>query len=110
MDNNLTKRIMRRVYGIWFLRQIVPVVLATPLSLAAALWLTAKEFFVVKIIENFTVSLHSAGAYGVLRFIGSALYNAPILPLIIIGFFSGLFLILTYRLIRNFRELTLVRI
>ncbi len=112
MDNiNLTKRIMRRVYGIWFLRQIAPAVLIMPISLTAALWFTAKEFFVVKIIENFTISLHSsAGIYGVFNYIGSALYSAPILPLIIIGFFAGLCLFLTYRLLRNFKELTLVRI
>jgi hypothetical protein len=113
MDNfgqNLTKRIMRRVYAVWFLRKAGPVLAGAFLSLGFALWLTAKEFFVAKIIENFTASIHSGNISSVFSFIGSALYNAPFLPMAIIGFSLGLSLILAYRLIRNFFQLTIVRI
>lgn len=110
LSQNLTKRIMKRVYAIWFLRQVVPAIVAAPLSLTAALWLTAKEFFVVKIFENFTVSLHSAGAYGALKFTGLALFNTHHKALAVIGLLTGIGLFLAYRLFRNFKELTLVRI
>lgn len=98
---------MRRIYAIWFLKQAAPVLMAMPLSLALTLWLTAREFFVAKIIENFIISLHSGSIFA---FVGSALYNAPLLPVAIIGFSGGLFLILAYKAARNFSQLTLVRI
>ncbi len=101
---------MRRVYGLWFLRQVAPVVAGMPLSLGLALWLTAKEFFVARIIENFAISVHSGNFTSIFNFIGSALYNAPLLPTAIIGFSIGLFLILGYKLTRNFKQITLVRI
>ncbi len=110
LSQNLTKRIMRRVYGIWFLRQMAPIAVGIPLSLGLALWLTAKEFFVAKIIENFAASVHSGNFAVVFNFIISALGNAPLLPTAIIGFSAGLFLILAYKLTRNFKQLALVRI
>ena len=106
-NNNLTKRIMRRVYGIWFLRQLGPTLVLMPVLAVIALWQTASKFFVAKIVENFIISLHSGNIFA---FIGSALYNAPLLPTAIIGFSGGLFLILAYKAIRNFTQLTLVRI
>ncbi len=105
---NLTKRIMRRVYAIWFLRQMAPILVVMPLSLGIALWLTAKEFFVAKIVENFILTFHSGNIFA---FVSSAFYNsAHLLPLAVIGFLSVLFLVLGYRLLRNFTQMTLVRI
>lgn len=99
---------MRRVYVIWFLRQAAPTLVAAPSSLGVALWLTAKDFFVAKILENFILSFHSGNIFA---FVSSAFYNSShLLPLIIIGILSVLFLILGYRLLRNFTKLTLVRI
>ncbi len=111
-DSNqyLTKKVMRRVYGIWFLRQMAPIAAGMPLSLGLALWLTAKEFFVARIIENFMTSAHSGSFAAVSNFIISALGNTPLLSTAIIGFSVGLFLILAYKLVRNFTRLTLVRI
>jgi hypothetical protein len=107
-NQSLKKRIMRRVYAIWFLRRTAPVLAAMPFSLAVALWLTAKEFFVAKIVENFTISLHSGNVFD---FIGSAFYNTSHLSSVaIVGFLSILFLVLGYKLFRNFTQLTLVRI
>lgn len=101
---------MRRVYAIWFLRQVAPAVVVAPLSLVAALWLTAKEFFVIKILENFTVSLHSGGAYGVLKFTTVAFLNTHHKAMVVIGLLSGIGLFLAYRLIRNLAQINLVRI
>lgn len=111
INQNLTKRIMRRVYAIWFGRKIGPVLLLEAPLLIVALWETARAFFVAKIIENFILVLHSpAGILGIFRFVGYALYHAPLMPVVIIGFSSGLFLILAYKLVRNFSQLALVRI
>jgi len=101
---------MRRVYAVWFLRQMAPIAMGITLSLGLALWLTAKEFFVARIIENFTASIHSGSFTAVSSFIISALGNVPILPTAIIGFSAGLFLLLAYKLIRNFIQVSLVRI
>lgn len=114
MDNNqkLTRRIMRRVYGIWFLRQVAPILVGMPVLLAFAFWEIARTFFVAKIVENFTNSLYSGNILTITNFIGSALYNASahLLSISIIGFSIGLVLILGYKLVRNFTQLTLVRI
>ncbi len=104
---------MRRVYGVWFLRQMAPLVMTMPFSLAIALWLTAKEFFVARVVENLIASAHNGGIWSVSGFVADAFYHAShssLAPLAIIGFSSALFLFLGYRLIRNFTQLTLVRI
>ncbi len=110
LNKHLKKRVMRRVYGIWFLRQISPVAVGMPFSAGVALWFTSKEFFVARIIDNFTTSVHSGSFTSVFNFVISALGNAPLLPTAIIGFSIGLFLILGYKLTRNFKQLVLVRI
>ena len=106
-NQKLTKQIMKRVYGIWFLRQLGPTLVLMPVLAIITLWQTASEFFVAKIVENFIISLHSGNIF---PFIASAFANAPVMPLLVIGFSTGLFLILAYRLVRNFIQLTLVRI
>jgi len=107
-SQKLTRKVMRRVYAIWFLRQMAPILVAMPLSLGIVLWLTAKEFFVAKIVENFILTFHSGNVFA---FIGSAFYSSThLLPLAIIGILSVLSLILGYKLVRNFMQMTLVRI
>lgn len=101
---------MRRVYAIWFIKQVVPVMVLMPILAVIALWETAEEFFVAKIVENFVVALNQSGFLGVLGFVMSAVKSAPILPILIIGFSTGFFLVLAFRLMRNFKQLTLVRI
>ena len=88
--------------------------LEMPLLLIISLREAARDFFWAKIIENFILSFRSPqGIFGAVNFVGSAIAHAAtnaFLPLAIIGFSAGLFLILGYRLIRNFKELILVRI
>jgi len=109
---NLKKRVMRRVYAIWFFREMVPLLIIAPSSLGFTLWLTAREFFVTKIVENFTLSLHSGSILAITDFIGSALYKtrSHIIPLLIISFSTGLFLFLAYRIMRNITSCLLVKI
>jgi hypothetical protein len=114
MDNNqkLTRRIMRRVYGLWFLRQMAPASVGMPALLAVAFWQISGAFFVSKIVENFMNSLYSGNISVIINFVSSALYGATehFLSVLIAGFSIGLVLFLGYKLFRNFTRLTLVRI
>ncbi len=116
MDNinkNLQKRVMRRVYSIWFLKQVAPIlILEMPVLLAVGLWEIARAFFVAKIVENFITSVHSGSVVTVVNFVGSALYRIGdhLVPITIAGISVGLFIILAYKVIRNFTQLALVRI
>ena len=114
MDNkNLQKRIMRKVYGIWFLRQVGPILLLEmPVLLAVGLWEIARAFFVAKIVENFITSVHSGSVVTIVNFVGSAVYQTSdhLVPVAIAGVAVGLFMFLAYKVIRNFTQLALVRI
>ncbi len=114
MDNkNLQKRVMRRVYGIWFLRQVAPILLLEmPILLAVGIWEIARAFFVAKIVENFIISVHSGNVVKIADFVGSAVYSASghFVPVAIAGVAVGLFMVLAYKVIRNFTQLALVRI
>ncbi len=116
MDNinkNLQKRVMRRVYGIWFLRQIGPILLLEmPVLLAVGLWEIARAFFVARIVENFITSVHSGSVVTIVNFVGSAIYQTSdhLVPVAIAGIAIGLFMVLAYKVVRNFTQLALVRI
>ncbi len=111
-NDNLTKRIMRRIYAIWFMRKAGPVLfLEMPILMIILLRESAREFFWGKIIDNFSSALSSPnGVMAAPNFVGSALSSAPVLSLIIIGFSAGLLAVSAYKLMRNFKQITLVRI
>ncbi len=110
MSAELKKRIMRRVYAIWFMKRVAPVLLLEiPVLFVIVLHETAREFFVAKIIENFLVVLNHSGVAGVLGFTVSAVQNAPFVPILIILFSLGLCAVLTYRMARNLSVFKLVR-
>ncbi len=110
MTAQLTKRIMRRVYAIWFVKKAAPVlILEIPVLLIIAFHETAQEFFVAKIIENCLVVINHGGVAGVLGFMISAIQKAHFVPVLIILFSLGLCGIAAYRLARNFYSFRLVR-
>ncbi|MGB9598681.1 MAG: hypothetical protein ACPLZH_02450 [Minisyncoccales bacterium] len=98
---------MRRVYLVWFLRQILPTIAGMVLSLGLALWLVAKEFFVAKIIENFIIALHAGNVFS---YLFSAVYHAPFFPLVFIVLLLAIFIIASWRLLRNIFPLSLVKV
>ncbi|MDO8555237.1 MAG: hypothetical protein Q7R75_01575 [bacterium] len=100
--NDFKKRIMRRVYAVWFLRQIAPVLLLQmPLFVFIAIREAAREFFIAKIAENFFTSFGNAGVSGVIGFSFSAARNTPFVPVLVI-FSSICFLgFLGHRLFKN---------
>lgn len=111
MTDGLNKRIMRRVYAVWFARNAAPVLfLQIPVLLIIALHETAREFFVARIIENFLIAANSGGISAAWNFGISALQSAPFVPVLIILFSLGLCGVLGYRLARNIFNLKLVRI
>ncbi len=107
-NNKLKKKIMRRVYGVWVLRQVAPAIVVIPFSSGFALWLTAKNFFVARIVENFITSAHNGGLFSASNFLASAFWHTPLM-ILIIGFLGGLALYFAYKLVRNFNQLSLVR-
>jgi len=111
MENKLKKRIMKRVYAIWFLRKIAPALfLYVPFLLFVALREISNEFFVTRIIDNFLVSVHNSGVVGVARFAFSALVNTPVLSALIIIASMGAFVVLLRRLARSFRQIHLAKV
>ncbi len=110
MADRLKNRIMRRVYAIWFIKRVAPVLfLEMPFLVLIAAHETAREFFVAKILENFFVAYGQAGAGGVFGFANSALAHASFLPVSIIVFSLALAAVLVYRLARNFSGFSAVR-
>ncbi len=74
-DQALKNKIMRRIYGIWFVRSIVPKFVGA----AAFLWIGARivadNFFVGKVIANL-LNVAGSNMLAVPQFIGSALNHA----------------------------------
>jgi hypothetical protein len=109
-NEQLKKKIMRRVYVIWFIRKLMPIVfIQAPFFLLVVLRETAHEFFVAKIIENFISALNS-GPIDLINFIASAIVNAPVLPMLIIVFSFCFLTASVYRAVRVIKGLSLVKI
>jgi hypothetical protein len=57
MNNaKLKLKIMKRVYGFWFLRSIIPLFVIEFLAIGAGLYLTARFVFVSSVFQNALVS------------------------------------------------------
>jgi len=111
MSEELKKRIMRRVYAIWFVKRVAPAVfIYMPFLLFVALKETAGEFFVSKILDNFLIVVHNHGLTGVFKFIISAFGNAPALPLFIILVSAGIFVYILRKTVGYIRNLAVARI
>lgn len=95
---------MRRVYGIWFLRQALPLVAGAALLMTAALRLTADRFFVAQIWRNFE-SVVTSNILGLPRYIASAMNSAEpsLLLLISVSGVAGLWLVI--KLLRSIRSI-----
>lgn len=108
-NNELKRRIMRRVYGVWFLRKVAPVTfLYLPFLIIVALRETAKEFFIARIINNFLTAVHSGGASTV-NYLFSALANMPVVSCLVILVSLMGFAALSYRLVQSVRTVRLVK-
>lgn len=104
MSNDLKSRIMRRVYGIWFLRRGLPLVFGSAVSLIVFQKAVADRFFVAQIFRNFEFVLRS-NIWGLPRYIESALNSVEpsVLILISIAGLSGF--ALAVKLLRSVRAI-----
>jgi hypothetical protein len=71
----LQKNIMLRVYGIWFLRRVLPVVIFELLFIALAINLFAESVFVAHVIEN-AAGVIKGNPVELFSFLWSAFWNA----------------------------------
>jgi hypothetical protein len=104
MNNKLKNRIMRRVYGIWFIKQAMPMLGASAIFITAALRMTADRFFVAQIWKNFE-NIASSDILGLPRYIASAMNSAepPLLVFISVAGIIGFAMIV--KLLRSIRSI-----
>ncbi len=108
-DNNLKKRIMKRVYAIWFVKKIAPAIfIYTPFLGFIALRETANEFFITKIVENFVLALNS-GFAATMSYMASAVANIPAMPSLIILLSTGALVFVLKGLFISLKRMSLVK-
>ncbi|OGF71941.1 hypothetical protein A2W54_02345 [Candidatus Giovannonibacteria bacterium RIFCSPHIGHO2_02_43_13] len=95
---------MTRVYGIWFVRRGVPMLLGSALFITAALKLTAERFFVAQIWKNFE-SVATSDVMGLPKFIASALNSAEPTLLMFISAAGITGFVLAVKLLRSIRSI-----
>lgn len=102
-SQGLKKRIMRRIYAIWFVRRVLPLGASTGFFAYLALRETAQQFFVAKVVSNFlAVSVHMWSIPG---FIGAAVRNAEPQTLFVIAFSIAATFVLSVKLLRSIRTI-----
>jgi len=103
MANYLKRRIMRRIYGIWFVRRALPVGMCSVASIYLALMVTAERFFVAEIMRSFRVVVEN-NVWGLPKYIEAALNNAEPHVLVLISMTGLVGFILAVKLLRNVRQ------
>ncbi len=103
MANYLKRRIMRRVYGIWFVRRALPVGMCSVASVYLALMVTAERFFVAEIMRSFRVVVEN-NIWGLPKYIEAALNNTQPHVLILISMAGLIGFILAIKLLRSVRQ------
>lgn len=98
---------MRRVYGIWFVRQIAPALfLQVPLFVFIFLREISREFFIAEIMQNTALAMqnkHNATAT-LWQFFSNGLQHATI-PLLIISTSAIIVAMLTLKIVSNLRTI-----
>jgi hypothetical protein len=103
--STLKQKVMRRIYGIWFVRRGAPMLAVAGFFLFLALRETARSFFVAKIVENFIISAQNIS--NIPSFILSAIAHAPASALVMVMFSTVISLVLGWRFIRSLKGVLL---
>lgn len=103
-EKQLKNRIMRRVYGIWFVRQALPMLAGGALFITAALRVAADRFFVAQIWRNFE-SIATSNIMGLPRYIASAMNHAEPALLLFISFAGVAGFVVVIKLLRSIRSI-----
>lgn len=101
----LKQRIMRRIYGIWFVRRGAPMLAIAGFFLFVALRETARSFFVAKIVENFIQAAQNMGS--IPGFVLSALVHAQTSALLTVMVSLAVSVVLGWRFIQSLRNIAL---
>jgi hypothetical protein len=110
MGDNFNKKVMRWVYAIWFFKKTAPAVfIYMPLFLVIALRETAREFFVAKIVENFSAAV-SSGFLATANYVYSAFISAPVIPVSIILFSASFFIYAAVRTARGIKQVDWIKV
>ena len=105
MANDLKKRIMRRVYGIWFVKRVIPTAGGSALFMGIALKETAGRFFVAQIFSNF-MEVAGTNAWAIPNFIASALNKLEPSVLVLTAGAGLVGFALAVKLLRSIRVMT----
>lgn len=97
---------MRRVYTIWFVRRVAPVVSCTGFFAFVALRETAEKFFVAQIVSNF-FAVTASNIWAAPGFLGAAVRHAESGTLFIIAFSILATFMMSVKLLRNIRTVAL---
>lgn len=80
----IKNRILWRVYAIWFLRRIVPLVAVQIVIFTIALKIFARNVFVSKVLQN-SAQVADAGYWAVFKYLVSSFLNThPITQIVIL--------------------------
>ena len=90
----IKKRILVKIYTVWFFRRIFPLILAQIVLLAIALKVFANSVFVSKVLQN-AIKVGDAGYWGSLKYLSISFLNTqPLTQIaILIGFGIGALII-----------------
>ncbi|KKS96783.1 MAG: hypothetical protein UV75_C0002G0096 [Candidatus Giovannonibacteria bacterium GW2011_GWA1_43_15] len=105
MANDLKKRIMRRVYGIWFVKRVIPMAGGSALFMGIAMKETAGRFFVAKIFSNF-MEVAGTNAWAIPNFIASALNKLEPSALVLTAGAGLVGFVLAVKLLRSIRVMS----
>ena len=103
-EQQLKARIMKRVYGVWAVRFVMPRLAGCIALIAYGLRLTADKFFVARIIQNFD-HVATSNFWALPQFITGALNHAQpqVLILIAVAGIGGF--AIAVNLFRNIRSI-----
>jgi len=93
---------MRRVYGIWFVRRVLPPASALGFFAFLALRETAEKFFVAQVVSNF-LAVTASNIWAAPQFLGVAVRNAEPTTLFIISFSILATFVVSVQLLRSIR-------
>ena len=108
-DQALKNKIMRRIYGIWFVRSIVPKFAGATAFLWIGARIVADNFFVGKVIANF-LNVAGSNMLAVPGFIGSALNHAAPSTLFLVSACGLAGFALSVKLLRTVRSLVAAKV
>lgn len=101
LSSLLKKRIMRNVYGVWFMRLLAPIVFFEIPALFVLGMLAARFIFVQRVLENMTSSAGSID--GFFRFLASAIVHTHPETQIVLGLSMGVGIFFAKDIFRSVR-------